>query len=149
MHSSDSTQLRRENRQSAKRTRISLIVLAALILAMTALWMLGGCNVFRGGICTAQFVYGINATVTDADTGETVTQAGLTLEDLDSDYTEPMMESPSGSGTFVGAGERAGRYRLIVTAGGFVQKVIDEIVVEADQCHVIPVNLDVELSTTG
>ena len=96
-----------------------------------------------------QFVYGINVTVTRGDTGEAVTQAGLTLEDLDSDYAEAMIESPSGSGVFVGAGERAGRYRLIITAGGFVQRVIDEIVVEDDGCHVIPVALDVELSTTG
>jgi hypothetical protein len=149
MPSSDSARLRRGNRQSTWRTRASIVVLAALILSMTSLWVLGGCNVFGGPICTAQFVYGVTARVVDADTGEVVTPAGLTLEDIESDYTEAMMESPAGSGTFVGAGERAGRYRLIVTAGGFEQKVIDEIVVNADECHVIPVALDVELSSAG
>lgn len=149
MHETGSALLRREDRRLAKRTRVSILILAGLIVAMTLLWMVGGCNAFDGSICTAQFVYGIHATVTDADTGEAVTPAGLTLEDLDSGYTEPMEESPSGSGIFVGAGERAGRYRLIITAGGYVQKVIDEVIVEDGGCHVIPVALDVGLSTTG
>lgn len=149
MRRSESPQSPRENRRGAERTRVSILVLAGLLLSMTSLWMVSGCNVFDGAICTAQFVYGINVTVTRGDTGEAVTQAGLTLEDLDSDYAEAMIESPSGSGVFVGAGERAGRYRLIITAGGFVQRVIDEVVVEDDGCHVIPVALDVELSTTG
>ncbi len=149
MPRSESPQSPRENRRAAKRTRVSILVLTGLILSMTSLWMVGGCNVFGGAICTAQLVYGVNVTVTSGDTGEPVTPASLVLEDLDSDYTEPMEESPSGSGVFVGAGERAGRYRLIVTAGGFVQRVIDEVVVEGGECHVIPVALDIILSTTG
>ena len=111
--------------------------------------MVGGCNAFDGGICTAQFVYGVNVTLTDAETGEAITPASLLLEGLDPCCAEIMQESPPGSGIYVGAGELAGRYRLIITAGGYVQKVIDEVVVEDGGCHVIPIALDVELSTTG
>lgn len=127
---------------------MSIIVLSALILCTTFLWVVGGCALLEP-VCTAQFVYGITAEVVDADTGEAISPASLRLEDLDSDYEEVMMESPPGSGTFVGAGERAGRYRLIATAGGYTQRVLDEIVVNEDVCHVIPVSLEVELSSAG
>ena len=94
-----------------------------------------------GIVCTLVYVYGINGSVTDADTGEPIDGATLTLKD--GFYQEQMQSSQNGG--FAGAGERAGTYSLTAVAPGYQTKKIDDIVVTADQCHVHGVNVDVEL----
>ena len=84
--------------------------------------------------CTMQFVYGVNATVADATTGDPISGATLTL--TEGDYVEVMEEVQDGS--YVGAGERAGTYSLMIEADGFVTGTITGIVVTEDECHVIP-----------
>ena len=49
-------------------------------------------------------------------------------------------------GGYLGAGERAGTYTLTVDADGFETAVIEDIVVDADICHVIPVTREVSLA---
>ena len=49
-------------------------------------------------------------------------------------------------GVYVGAGERAGTYTLTVEAEGFEPVTIEDIVVEADECHVIGVSREVTLT---
>jgi hypothetical protein len=111
-------------------------------LLLTALIPLAGCIVVVDEpVCTALYAYGVTATVIDADTGTLIDNATLTL--TEGDYTEVMEMDPSGD--YVGAGERAGTYTLTATAPGYQQKVTENIVVTADECHVIGVHVYVPL----
>jgi len=94
-----------------------------------------------GPPCTALFAYGINATVTNALTGDPINNATLTL--TEGSYQEVMQLIPTGD--YVGAGERAGSYTLTASAPGLQVQTIDNIVVTADECHVQGVHLDVKL----
>ncbi len=112
--------------------RRSVFVVAALAAA--------GCQAERGGgggdrgvACTEVFVYGVNVTVTD-DADEPVTEAVLTL--TDGEYSETMEELAEGE--YAGAGERAGTYTLVIEADGFEPATIEGIIVDEDECHVIP-----------
>ena len=96
---------------------------------------------YGGPFCTAIYGYGLNVTVTDVN-GITVPGATLTL--TDGAHTETMEEHAAG--IYAGAGERAGTYTLRVEADGFVTQTITDIVIDADECHVIPVARDVELT---
>ena len=96
-------------------------------------------------VCTDIFVYGINVTLTDAETGQPIEGATLTL--TEGSYSETM-ESFLGSGQYVGAGERAGTYTLTAEADGYESTTVTNIFVDADECHVIPVTLTVELTPT-
>ncbi|MHC4090564.1 MAG: carboxypeptidase-like regulatory domain-containing protein [Planctomycetota bacterium] len=102
-----------------------VLVVAALAAA--------GCEAERGVVCTEIFAYGVNVTVTD-QADEPVTGAVLTL--TDGAYSETMEELAEGE--YAGAGERAGTYTLVVGADGFEPATIEGIIVDADECHVIP-----------
>jgi len=97
-----------------------------------------------GIICSTEFVYGVNVTLTDAQTGQAVTGAELRL--ISGTGTELMTEFPAPSGVYVGAGEQPGTYSLNVQADGYQQYNQSDIVVEADECHVIPVSLQIQLN---
>jgi len=115
------------------------------LLASGVMLLLVGCPSFPDGvICTDIFVYGLNATLTDSE-GNPVTGATLTLSQ--GDFTETMMEwdAATSPGVYVGAGERAGTYTLSIEGDGFDPATVNDIVVTADECHVIPVNLTVPL----
>lgn len=118
------------------------VMVASLVLIL-------GCpsNVLppSGGIaCTALFAYGINLTIRDT-AGNPVTGATVTL--TDGQYSETMMEL--GPGEYVGAGERAGTYSMLIEADGFVSKTVAGIEIDEDECHVIPVALVVGLTAAG
>ena len=100
-----------------------------------------GCGIIPNGvICTDIFVYGVNITVAN-ENGDPVSGAALTLtEGDDSEILEELQP-----GVYVGAGERAGTYTLTVEADGFEGATIENLVVDADVCHVIPINREVTL----
>jgi hypothetical protein len=104
-----------------------------------------GCfRISDGVICTLQFVYGVTVTVTD-EQGAPVPGATLTLAAVG--YTEAMLElGDLQPGVYVGAGERAGTYTLTVEAEGFEPATIEGVFVDADVCHVIPVDRAVSLT---
>ena len=114
-------------------------------LSVLTLFLVGCPPVMDPVICTEIFVFGLNVTVTDGN-GDPVPSATLTL--VEGDYTEIMTEiDPMGqSGVYVGAGERAGTYSLTIEAKGFNTVTLDEITIDADVCHVIPVELVLSLS---
>lgn len=115
------------------------------LVSLVALFLIGCPSVMDGVICTEIFVYGLNVTVTDGN-GDPVSGATLTL--VEGDYTEIMIEiDPMGQlGVYVGAGERAGTYSLTIEADGFALVTIDDIAIDADECHVIPVGLTLSLT---
>jgi len=92
-------------------------------------------------ICTANIVPGVVIQVMDADTGDAVIDATVTL--TEGDYTETL---EGYEGSYTGAWERYGTYTLTVTAYGYETLTITDLVVTADMCHVITVYRDIELT---
>ena len=88
-----------------------------------------------GTNCTDQYVYGLSITVRDAVTEQIISE-NITLTATDGNYSEALMTF-SGSTNFIGAGEREGTYTIQVLADGYESFTSDEIVVNADECHVI------------
>lgn len=118
-------------------------LLAILLLASSA-----GCDrlldwllPLPGQACTLEFRYGMNLALSDPD-GDPVAGATVTL--TDGSYEEEMMELEDGQ--YVGAGERGGTYTMVIEAAGFQPRTIENIVVDEDECHVIPESFDVTLS---
>mgnify|MGYP001569523953 CR=1 FL=1 len=113
-----------------------------LTVLMLSCLPLASCIPFPFGIaCTANYAYGLTATVTNALTGARIDNATLTL--VDGAYQETMQSFPGGD--YVGAGERAGTYALTATATGFQTQTLDNIIVTADVCHVHGVHVDIML----
>jgi hypothetical protein len=96
---------------------------------------------FDGQVCTDLYAYGVSAHVTDADTGQIITDAVLTLQD--GDYTEVMQLIPTGD--YVGAGERPGTYTLTIDVPGVASDTVSDIDVGFDGCHVIGVALNIRV----
>ena len=69
--------------------------------------------------------------------------SGATITLAEGEYVETMVEMSDGS--YAGAGERAGTYTLTIEAEGFEPVTIEDIFVDADECHVIPVSREVTL----
>ena len=84
----------------------------------------------------------VEGVVSDKDSGEPVEGATLTL--TEGNYTETLTEGNRGH--YIGAGERAGTYTLTVEAEGFVTQTLEDLTIDADVCHVIPITQDVTLT---
>lgn len=126
---------------------IAVLILPLLVCGCSLSSLQDLLDAIRGGdpndvFCTEIYVYGLTVNVTDADTDEPLAGAVLTL--VDGDYEETMMAFPSGG--YVGAGERAGTYVLTVAADGYLTQTIEDIAIDEDECHVIPVTRDVALT---
>lgn len=94
-------------------------------------------------ICTEQFVYGLNITVKNADPNAIITE-GITVTARDGNYEEVLVNM-EGIDNFFGAGERAGNYIIEITSNDYQTYISDVISVSADECHVIPVAIEVLL----
>lgn len=122
----------------AMRTKNSLLQTLVVALPLAALCGCLGFD-FPGGACTAEFVYGLNVVVNDGE--DPICDAEVTIEE--GDYTETLESFECGS--FVGAGERAGTYRITVEAEGYLTEVVEDFVITDDECHVEPRSLDITL----
>jgi hypothetical protein len=96
--------------------------------------------------CTDQFVYGLNVIVLDAVTGNPIFQ-NIEVKAVDATYQEILELVPSSEYAFVGAGERAGTYIVMVTKAGYQTYTSAPIILTRDECHVIPQSLTVNLQT--
>ncbi len=111
---------------------------AALLLPLLlSLMLLGGCVDF---VCTAELRWGLSVQVTGADTGQPI---AATVVARDGDYVEELMVVGD---RHVGAGERAGTYRLEISAEGYAPRVVDDVEVDDGGCHVETERLTVALS---
>ena len=110
----------------------SLLVLAVPLF-------LQGCTVPG---CDAYLLYGISASIRDSVSGAGITSdtRGVVREGAFVDTLRSFQES-----VLVGAPERAGTYRLEVSATGYQDWARDGIVVLDDGCHVRPVQLVVRM----
>ena len=93
--------------------------------------------------CTTQAVAGINVTVVDDATGADLAD-GATLVLSDGAWTESITEAFGG--ILSGAFEREGTYRVEVTREGYGAWSRTGVVVDADECHVIPVSIEARLT---
>lgn len=98
--------------------------------------------------CTAQFVYGLQIEVREADGGAPAAQ-GAVATVTDGDYVEVAAGPVSGfpEALVIGAaGERAGTYDIEVARDGFETWDTTGVVVEEDICHVITERVPVLLT---
>jgi len=91
--------------------------------------------------CTEEFVFGLVVTVTDANTNDAIVE-GITVLAEDDDVAELLVLQGD---SYIGAGERAGTYIITVSGDDYVSKTLEPIEVLADECHVIPQEIGVEL----
>lgn len=108
-------------------------------------WIVAGCGkILNGGYaCTADFRYGITATAVDAGTGADVT-AGAYMIVTEGSYRDSVTAHPGGE--LAAAGERAGRYTVTIGHPDYASFTQTNVVVNRDECHVIPVRLEARLT---
>lgn len=94
--------------------------------------------------CTEEARAGFNITVKDAVTNQLLS-SGITVIAKDGTYTETLELFTGNNPIFSGAWERAGTYIITVSGVGYTTFVSDAITVTADECHVIPQQLQVVL----
>jgi hypothetical protein len=121
-------------------------ILAVVLLAVGGAGCMGSDSPrMPGGVaCTAQFVYGLAVTVLDRATGQRVCDAEVVA--VAGSYREALSAfGPPDACTYAGAGERADVYELRASRPGFRPATVTGIRVGADECHVIPARVTVEL----
>lgn len=99
-----------------------------------------------GIVCTMEAVAGLNVTVKDALTNETLS-TDIVVTATDGPYSEQLELMPVDIPSFAGAWERAGTYTIVVSKAGYQTATFSNIVVTSDVCHVIPQNLSVLLES--
>ena len=122
------------------------ISIAALSLSLAA----SGCASVKtpsdpGVICTAIAVSSLNVSVRDVVTGQRVCDAAV-VAILGNDRYELRRTGgdPQGCG-YAGPEERAGVFEVRATRTGYEAATVTAVRVTADECHVIPVVLTVDL----
>ncbi len=119
------------------RARLALAaVLVPAVLVVPAACAPGAGAGDAGPVCTELFAYGLVVVVTDdAPPGDRICDAVVTAEE--GDFLEPLQLQGEGADcVYVGAGERAGTYRVEATKDGYSTDVAEDVVVTADECHV-------------
>ena len=94
--------------------------------------------------CTEEARAGLNITVKNAVTNQ-VLGNGITVTAKDGNYMETLAFFDANNPVFSGAWERAGTYIVTVSGVGYITFVSGAITVAADECHVIPQQLQVVL----
>lgn len=94
--------------------------------------------------CTEEARAGLNITVKNAVTNQ-VLGNGITVTAKDGNYMETLAFFDANNPVFSGAWERAGTYIVTVSGVGYITFISGAIKVAADECHVIPQQLQVVL----
>ncbi|MFL9844085.1 carboxypeptidase-like regulatory domain-containing protein [Flavobacterium rhizosphaerae] len=90
--------------------------------------------------CTDVYTAGLIVTVQD---GGVMMTDGVTVTATDGDYIEELALQTDMK--FHGAFERAGTYKVTVTAAGYQPYVSEDLMVDEDECHVITEEITVQL----
>jgi hypothetical protein len=125
--------------------------LAALVLSVLTY----GCGLVDDGlrVCTAEFRFGLAVFVKDSSTGAWAASGARLLTYIQDTPVDTANTFPSAfpagqpaldSMPLLGAGERAGVYRVIVRKPGYAEWIGAAIVTE-DECHVRRTNLTARL----
>ena len=97
-----------------------------------------------GVICTMIAVSSLNVTVRDTATGQRVCDAAVVAIQGGDRYELRRTGDPQGCG-YAGPEERAGVFEVRATRPGYQAARVENVRVDADECHVIPVALTVDL----
>lgn len=95
-----------------------------------------------GVVCTAIAVSSLNVTVRDQASAQPL--CDVTVIAIESNGASHVLR-PTGACTYAGPYERAGEFEVIATRPGYEEARVRGIRVTADECHVIPVALTVNL----
>jgi len=98
-------------------------------------------------VCTAIAVDALVVTVVDAATGQRICDA--TVRAVDGGFSAELRPFPGQECTYSGPTERAGTYEVRVSKAGYEPASQAGIRVTADECHVIPVRVTIQLRRTG
>lgn len=122
----------------------SFVVLVAVAMAGSGCMGTRSPHTPDGVVCTAQYVFGLAVVVQDKATGARVCDAEVVA--LADSYRETLEAfGPSDSCSYSGAGERPGVYELRASKPGFQLATVSAVRVAADECHVIPARVTVNL----
>jgi hypothetical protein len=97
-----------------------------------------------GVICTMIAVSSLNVTVRDLATGQRVCDASVVALQGGNRYELDRTGDPQGCG-YAGPYERAGVFEVRATRPGYQAASVGNVRVNADECHVIPVSVNVDL----
>lgn len=103
-----------------------------------------GCKKDDSIACTQEARAGLNVTVKDAETNNYLGLGTIVIAN-EGDYSETLEYVEGIIPSFAGAWEREGSYILTVSAEGYVSFVSETITVAADECHVIPQQIEILL----
>lgn len=100
-------------------------------------------------VCTAIAVEAMTVTVTDASTGQRICDA--TVVAVDGAFSAELrpFPAPAAECTYSGPTERAGTYEVRVSRAGYEPAAQAGIRVTADECHVIPVRVSIQMRRIG
>ena len=122
---------------------------ALLVLAAAGAW---GCGMDMprpgdpGVVCTAIAVSSLNVTVRDAATGARVCDASVVAILANGERHELMAFPPDPqSCAYAGPWERAGLFEVRAQRAGYGAASRTGVLVTADECHVIPVAVSLDL----
>jgi hypothetical protein len=97
----------------------------------------------EGIICTEEARAGLQLTVRSGISGVVLTE-GVSVLAVSGDYVEELQRY-TGDPSFVGLFERPGLYEITVTKESYRQLILDSILIDADECHVITLVKDVSI----
>lgn len=98
--------------------------------------------------CTAIAVDALVVTVVDTANNQRICDATVTA--IDGSFSAELRPFPAGAEcTYSGPTERAGTYEVRVSKAGYEPAAQTGIRVTADECHVIPVRLTLQLRRSG
>lgn len=118
-------------------------------ISATLCLLLAGCeHTLEPRVCTLIAIDALTVTVVDAATGQRICDATVSVtEGAFSAELRPFGPGPECN--YSGPTERPGRYEVRVARTGYEAAVRPDVVVTADECHVIPVRLGVGLDPSA
>ena len=121
-------------------------------IALAATLALAGCDMDRmpndpGVVCTAIAVSSLNVLVHDAGTARLVCDATVVAVHQDGErfVLERTLHGDALACGYMGPWERAGVFEVRATRDGYAPATLSGVRVTADECHVIPVPVSLDL----
>jgi hypothetical protein len=128
---------------NTKRTRIAIGLLALAPIACASVN-----DPSDGVICTLQAVSSLNVTVRDLATAQRICDATVVAV-LDGTRYDLRPAGTPDACTYAGPEERAGLFTVQASKTGYDAGTAGNVRVTADECHVIPVQVTVDLRKSG
>jgi hypothetical protein len=119
-------------------------LLALALLPLTLLGCESAKDPTEPVICTLIAVSSLNVTVRDLATSQRVCDATVTAALAGTSY-ELRRSGTAEACTYAGPEERAGTFEVRVSRAGYDAASASNVRVAADECHVIPVQLTIDL----